>query len=306
MEKAEELLKLFENKNCDYDKCRGLIKDIGGGTEIIEDSFGLKTTPLHEAINYRHYDFALELISEPGANLNVNPNGWGPVIWELQYFDTETEKEQWAESETKLRLMRALIHAGANPNPKGDEDGEEFIQWIRYKVGEGDGNAPEQHHLWQMEHIIEAHAYGETERFFKKLKKQAVHRIMLDDWGLSLIDDNLCDCDHAIFIFEDGERMALSSYQVDDDEWNFYAVSLRDDWILDFSKYHSILPDSDFIKFISLYSDQDFPTSHSLDLSIDDAVLRIHADEPNITVGIVGPNFDDYEQRNRKSLFLDK
>ena len=106
--------------------------------------------------------------------------------------------------------MRALIAAGANPNPKEDEDGEELLYYIRYKLNEGDGN----HHLWEMEHIIEAHAYGETERFFAKLKEQAVKAVALSDDGFWLIDDNLCDCDYAVFIFEDGERMTLSSYRV--------------------------------------------------------------------------------------------
>jgi hypothetical protein len=40
-----------------------------------------------------------------------------------------------------------------------------------------------------------------------------------------------------------------------------------------------------------------------LDLSIDDAILRIHADEPNITVGVVGGDDEDFEQLQRKTLF---
>ena len=38
------------------------------------------------------------------------------LIWELQYLWSEDEKSQWSESENKLRLIRALIKAGANPN----------------------------------------------------------------------------------------------------------------------------------------------------------------------------------------------
>ncbi len=303
MDKAIELFKLFEDPDCDYDKCRDLIREIGGCTRIVEDRFGLKTTPLHEAITQGHYDFALELIGEPGADLDVDPDGWGTVIWGLQYFDTETEEERLVESENKLRLMRALIAAGANPNPKEDEDGEELLYYIRYKLNEGDGN----HHLWEMEHIIEAHAYGETERFFAKLKEQAVKAVALSDDGFWLIDDNLCDCDYAVFIFEDGERMTLSSYRVGDDEWDFYAVSVRKDIVLDPAKHHTVVAEHhDSIKFLSRYVQEDFPTSHWLDLSIDDAVLRIHADEPNITVGIVCHDFDDYEQIKRKTLFSDK
>ena len=48
------------------------------------------------------------------------------------------------------------------------------------------------------------------------------------------------------------------------------------------------------------------PSSHWLDLSIDDAVLRIHADDPNIMIGIVSRDFNDYETMKRKKLFLNK
>ena len=46
--------------------------------------------------------------------------------------------------------------------------------------------------------------------------------------------------------------------------------------------------------------------SHWLALSIDDAVLRIHADDPNLMIGVVSRDFDDYEKMKRKNLFLDK
>ena len=302
MEEAKELLELFENKNCDYNRCRDLIREIGGCTRIIEDSVGLKTTPLHEAISCGHYDFAIELIGEPGADLDVDPDGWGTVMWGLQYFDAETEEEQYIESENKLRLMRALINAGANPNPKGDEDGEELLYWIRYKLNEGEGN----YHLWQMEHIIEAHAHGETERFLTKLREQEISRIMLSDFGYWLMDDNLCDCDHAVFLFEDGERMALSSYQVDDDEWDFYAVDLREGQTLDSGEHRIIVPQEGAIRFWKRYNDDFSPSSHWLDLTIDDALLRFHADEPSIMVGIVCRDSDNYEQMKRKNLFLDE
>ena len=40
-----------------------------------------------------------------------------------------------------------------------------------------------------------------------------------------------------------------------------------------------------------------------LDLIIDDAVLRFHAADPNIEVGIVGVEEGDYTYRKRKNLF---
>ena len=303
MDAAKELFALFEKENCDYGRCRELIREIGGCTVIVEDKHGLKTTPLHEAVSSGHYDLAHELIWEDGADLDVDPEGWGPLIWDLQYLNAETEEGQWAESEQKLRLLRALIHVGANPNPVGDEGGEDFLNWIRFKVGEWDGTYPENIHIWQIEHMIEAHTYGETERFWQKLKERAVSRILLSDWGFRPVDERLCDCDHAIVIFDDGERMTLSAYQVEDDEWDFYAVPLRDDLTLDAGKYHTILPHHGSIRLLSLYSDEGFPTSHWLDLAIDDAILRIHADEPNITVGIAARDDEDFEQLQRKTLF---
>lgn len=302
MDAAKELFALFENENSDYAKCRELIRGIGGCTVIVEDKYGLKTTPLHEAVSGGHYDLARELIQEEGADLDVDPEGGGSLIWDLQYLNAETEEGQWVESEQKLRLIRALIRAGANPNPVGDS-GEDFLRWIRFKVGEWDETYPENIHIWQIEHMIEAHTYGETERFLQKLKEQTISRILLSGWGFRSVDERLCDCDHAIVVFDDGERMMLSAYQVEDDEWDFYAVPLRDDLTLDAGKYHTILPHHGSIRLLSLYSDEDFPTSHWLDLAIDDAILRIHADEPNITVGIVGRDDEDFEQLQRKTLF---
>lgn len=303
MDAAKELFALFAQENCDYDRCRQLIREIGGCTQIVEGAYGEKTTSLHEAIeSYRLYDFALELIGEAQADLDVDPDGWGTVLWGLQYLDSETEEEQWAESEYKLRLMRALIRAGANPNPVGDS-GEDFVHWIRFRVGEWEGTYPENFHLWQIEHMIEAHTLGETERFFAKLSEQSVRQILLSDWGFRLLDDNLCDSDHAVFLFEDGERMMLSSYQTDDDEWNFYAVPLDEDQTLDKAKHHEILPLQGMIRLESRYSDTVCPTSHWLDLSIDDAILHIHADEPNITVAIGCRDEDDYESLWRTKLF---
>jgi len=298
MGNVEKLLKLFDSDSCDYDMCRQIIDEIGGPTQIIEGKYGVKTTPLHEAVEYGHYDFATELIKEPGANLDVDPNGSGPLIWELQYLYAETQEERMVESKNKLKLMRALISSGANPNPKEPYCGQELLYWIRDKLNEGEGD----YHIYQMEHIIEAHAYGETERFFEKLRGKAVSRILLSDFAFLLIDDNLCDSDHAIFEFEDSERMVLSSYQIGDDEWDFYSVPLDDETEYGI-KYNIVKPNRGCIKYFSLNSNGEASNSHWLDLLIDDAILRIHADELNFTVGIVGLVENDYHYSKRKKLF---
>ena len=99
---VEGLLELLNSDCCDYGMCRQIIAEVGGCTQIIEDKYGLKTTPLHEAIECGHYDFALELINEPGTNLDVDPDGGGTLIWELQYLYAETQEERKLESEYKF------------------------------------------------------------------------------------------------------------------------------------------------------------------------------------------------------------
>ena len=299
-QRMKELSELFRDGNCDYGKCRELVRKMGGCTRVANGEFGLETTPLYEAIDHGHYDFALELIEDCEDDLNLHPDDRESLIWELQYLGSESEELQWIESENKLRLIRALIKAGVDPDPT--EGGENLIRWIRHKINEGDETEPQRYHLWQMEHIIEAHTSGVTERFFEKIGNGSVSSVMVSTVGFWLIDDNLCDCDHAVLVFDDGERFALSSYQAADDEWDFYAVTLRESVALDCNKYHRIAPDGDLIKFLSLYNDVEISSSHWLDLSIDDAILRIHADEGNITIGVVGYEDDD-EDRRRRTLF---
>lgn len=45
-------------------------------------------------------------------------------------------------------------------------------------------------------------------------------------------------------------------------------------------------------------------SSHWLDFYIDDALLRIHAQDPNITVGIVCKGYGENETRKRINLFI--
>lgn len=298
MDSVKDLLELFQGDCCNYDTCRQLIAKIGGCTQIIEGKYGSKSTPLHEAIEYGHYDFSLELIKEPGADLEIEPNNDGPIIWDLQYLWAEAEEEQWKESENKLRIIRALIEAGANPNPKGDSE-EELLSWIRYKIGENEGTAPEKNHLWQMEHIIDAHANGDINSFKNRLNNKAIDYIMLSKWGFYLIDYDLCVCDHAVFVFENGDKMLLSSYMVGDEEWDFYATHFDDNPI----KYEVVKANSGNMKLYALYNDENYPTTHLLDIVIDDAILRIRAEDPNIIVGIVGLAENDYHYRKRKTLF---
>lgn len=300
MQKSNELIHLLKSTSCDYGACRRIIKELGGCTKAIEGRFGGKTTPLQEVIDFGHYDFALELISQQWIDLNALPNTDEPLIWQLQYLDAETDEDAWYESEGKLRIIRALIKAGANPNPCCG--GEELLPYIRYKIGENEMSEIESVHLWQMEHIIEAHTHGNIKHLFEKLEACELETVLLSEWGFRLFDDNLCDCDHAVLVFKDGEKMTLSSYMVDDDEWNFYSVRVSDETQYGI-KYRSVKPNDGNIKYFTFFSEGDTLSSHWLDFYIDDALLRIHAQDPNIAVGIVCKGYEGNETRKRINLF---
>lgn len=299
----KELVSLYENDNCDYVRCDELIDKIGGCTQIIEIRFGFKTTPLHLAVESGHYDFAIDLIENQTADFDVSAD-CEPLMWELQYLDSKTENEQRIESGGKLKVALALIRAGANPNPT--VDGESLLNYIRFKISEDEEEWLQAYHLWEMEHMIDSCTNNKMEYFVEKLKSHLIKSIMISDLGYWLMDDNLCDCDHVIFCFDDDEKILLSSSMVNDDEWDFYAVPIQDNWFLS-DKYHNVLPTNELIKFVSLYSHEENPTSHWLDLSLDDAYLRIHADEPNLMVGVVNPDENsDWEKVKRQTIFIDK
>ena len=96
-EQMAELMQLFQSENCDYERCRQLIREIGGCCKVVKGECDLETTPLYDAVNYGHYDFAMELIREPGADLNVAPDGDAPLMWELQYLWEEDEEKRFFE-----------------------------------------------------------------------------------------------------------------------------------------------------------------------------------------------------------------
>ena len=170
MDVTTELLSALGKELCDYEQCRQLIRELGGSTVTIMGHHGLETTPLHEVINYGHYDFALELIREKDIDANVLTFWQTPLIWDLQYLDEETTEARWEESKNKLRILRALIRAGADPNPVCE--GETFRHYVGYAANNGEGDYPQHWHYWTIEHIVEAYAEAETDRFLHKLKVQ--------------------------------------------------------------------------------------------------------------------------------------
>ena len=295
---AEELAKMLESENCDYDNCRKIINEVGGCTAIVEGRYCL-TTPLNIAIDYEQYDFAIELMHTPGIDLNAIPIEEN-ILWELQYLDKTVENERWEESRHKLKLLRELIKCGADPNPK--PDAETLLQFIRYKLSNGESDDyPEAIHLWCMEHIIEKYTFGDTDRIFQKIKSDSVKCIMLSDWGFKLIDDNQCWSDHAILVFDDDSMAAVSSYQADDDEYFLYAVPVNYDIELSTDRYRVIYPIHGLIKFYSEHLGMN--DVRELLFSVDDAILSIGSEDNELTIGILSSNEQSSVMKKRISLF---
>ena len=294
-EQMAELMQLFQSENCDYGRCRQLIREIGGCCKVVKGEYDLETTPLYDAVNYGHYDFAMELIREPGADLNVAPDGDSPLMWELQYLWEEDEEKRRLESKERLRLVRALIEAGADPNPV--VDGEELMYYVRFKVVEREGDGIDQWHNTQLEHIVEAHAYGQTERFFEKVSTMPIESIWVSDWGFWLFDEDSCDTDYAVFVFDDGEEFLLSSYQTGDDTWDFYAVPVAKNVRRDPGKYHIIRSQEGAILWAEREDD-------SFSLSLDDALLRITSMEGYLSIAITEQAAGARETQRRRELFL--
>lgn len=300
---VKEFVELIKNNNCDYGRCKELITEIGGYTNIIEVEYRCITTPLHELISYGHYDFALEAINSANIDPNVRTEDEAPIIWDLQYLDGESDSEKWDESEKKLRIMRALISKGADPNPFVDN--EELISFIRCKIAECSETYPNHVHLLYMEHIIDAFANGKKDSFFKLLEDQPIKYVMVSKTGFLLVDNDVCDAEYLIFIFENGERYCLSGYQTGDDEWDFYAAPVKKEIILSEKCYNLIYPTEDYIRF-KVYEINEFGYFR-FRFVIDDASLLVYNDENGVTVVIrnLDPEADDVN-RKRKDLFIDR
>ena len=297
---VEKLISLLESDNCDYSECRRLIQEIGGTTKVICDGAGRTgmTTPLHEVVDLEHYEFALELIAETDGGLDVSTEDVPPLLADLRFLWSDGEERCREESRNKLRLVRALINKGANPNPSWE--GDYLLDDIRYGISEGWAVQTDYFHYIQMEHIIEARLYGNTEVFFERLLENKVKCVMLSRIDLCPIDDNLADADYAIFILDNGERWHLSSYQTDDDKWEFFAYLINEDIRLSPEAHRTVEAWEGFMKFVHCESDFGSPT---LDFSIDDALLRVTVEEMGLILGIVYRIEGAEEPPTRRKLF---
>ena len=291
---VRELLSLLSYKKCDYNRCRELIKEIGGATVIILGEDDFQTTPLHETLANEHYDFALELINEPNANLDVGTYDLDPIIWELQYLWTGTKEKQFDESAVKLKLLRSMIKNGANPNPVVER--ETLLNYLRFKINEEED---ETFHLIRMEHIIDAHANGNNAYFFEKIYKTAIKTVYVSKYGFYYADDNLCWSEHTVFEFCDGERIYFASYETDDNNGKFYAVRIPQDMSINFEHYEKITASTGSITPNGSQTRKD----GCIELCIDDAILLLTADDNDIEVGITSKIEGAWETQKRKALF---
>ncbi len=286
-----ELLSLFSYKFCDYNRCRELIKEIGSVTCIIANEDDFETTPLHAAIDNEHYDFALELINEPSANLDVKTDDQAPIIWDLQYLWVGGEVERHYESIKKGEILREMIKNGANPNPV--VDGEPLLNYLRFKINADEDDS---WHLIRMEHTIDAHANGVTDYFFEKIRQTAIKAIFVSKYNIYYVDKNQCWSDHAIFELCDGEKFLFSSYTADSCNGKFYATNFI---FNDLSRYEKIMPNEGVI----MLNEKQMRGSDYVELLIDDAILLVHAEDNNIEIGITSKTEGGWDAQKRKHLF---
>jgi ankyrin repeat protein len=80
------------------------------------------TTPLHLAIRNNHYDFAgflLERGADPNADAGYTPLHW--VAGNMRAADDEGGSDGVERTSPKLRLVKALLAHGANPNARAKD-----------------------------------------------------------------------------------------------------------------------------------------------------------------------------------------
>ena len=298
MEKnIELLLDELESDNCNYSLCRELIMKIGGPTSVVIAKHNFLTTPLREVIERGHYDFAIELLEKPNLDLDVSTIDIAPIIWDLQYLWEQDKEKRYAESDAKLKILRTMIEKGANPNPIVDND--ELLWHIRYEIN--NGSSSDAYHLVAMEHIIDERINAITDYFFSKVQHCSIKSIFASKYNLWFVDERQCFCDHIILVFEDGEKFLLSSYQKEDDEWDFYAVKSHID-AQSLVERHSEIPTNE--NQFPFLEKMDEDALHYIKLGIDDAVLLIHADDTfDLTLGIISKVEGDWDQIKRKNIF---
>ena len=274
-----ELLSLFSYNNCDYARCRELIKEIGNVTRIIAGDDDFETTPLHAAIDYEHFDFALELINESSANLDVKTDDQEPIIWDLQYLWVGTEKEKFTESLKKQEILRAMIKNGANPNPVVDE--EPLLNYLRFKIYEDEEDSL---HLIQMEHIIDAHANGVTDYFLENLQKNSIKSIFMSKHDFRYFDKSTVLCDHVLILFDDNEQFIVSSYESSTYNYALYAVKVPyESYITEYNNYEKLITERPDIIFLKSIIESEL---NCIEFDVDGARLIISKDGLDVRINV--------------------
>lgn len=274
-----ELLSLFSYKDCDYNRCRELIKEIGSVTRIIASDDDFETTPLHAAIDHEHYDFALELINEPNANLDVKTDDQAPIIWDLQHLWFGTEKERFIESLKKQEILQAMIKNGANPNPV--IDGESLLNYLRFKINEDDEDLC---HLIQMEHTIDAHANGVTDYFLEKLQKNSVKSIFMSKYDFRYFDKSTILCDHVLVLFDDNEHFIVSSYESSTYKYALYAVKVPcESDTTEYDNYEKLITERPNIIFLKSINESEL---NCIEFDVDGAKLIISKDGLGVCINV--------------------
>ena len=296
-EKVAEFFSLLENDTFDRERCHQIIDELDGPTSVVVAEPNFLTTPLREVIERGHYDFAIELLEKPNLDLDVSTIDIAPIIWDLQYLWEQDKEKRYAESDAKLKILRTMIEKGANPNPIVDND--ELLWHIRYEIN--NGSSSDAYHLVAMEHIIDERINAITDYFFSKVQHCSIKSIFASKYNLWFVDERQCFCDHIVLVFEDNEKFLLSSYQKEDDEWDFYAVKSHIDTQSLVERHREIPTNENQFPFLEK---MDEDALHYIKFGIDDAVLLIHADDTfDLILGIVSKVEGDWDQIKRKNIF---
>ncbi len=124
-----ELETMIENKVFDADKAENIIKQIDVNQEFVAQKYNCKSTLLEWAAMWANLPM-VELLLKYGADPNQLFNGDESTLWNLQYNDGETERE----NEQRLLIAQRLLEHGADPLVDPDKTGEPLLDYVVYAV----------------------------------------------------------------------------------------------------------------------------------------------------------------------------
>lgn len=123
-----ELENMILSKDIDIEKAEELMKQVDVNQEFVA-KHNYKTTLLEQAAMRANLPIA-ELLLKYGADPNQLIDGDESTLWNLQYDDGETEKE----NEQRLLIAQRLLEYGADPLVDPDKTGESLLDYVVFAV----------------------------------------------------------------------------------------------------------------------------------------------------------------------------